>query len=146
REQPTVLTPHEGELARLLEVESDEVKAHRLDHVREAAELSGAVVLLKGDDTIVAVPGGPEAISAGGTPALATAGTGAVRSGLSGGIGRPGRAMVQTPAHVGCQRGRVRGPRRHIHQTGHTRLPVVDDGQCVGVVTRIDVLGALASE
>jgi ADP-dependent NAD(P)H-hydrate dehydratase / NAD(P)H-hydrate epimerase len=86
REAPTVLTPHEGELARLLEVDSDEVKVHRLAHVREAAERSGAVVLLKGDDTVVAVPGGPEAISAGGTPALATAGTGDVLSGLIGAL------------------------------------------------------------
>src|SRR4051794_12586929 len=86
REAPTILTPHEGELARLLEVESDQVKAHRLAHVREAAELSGAVVLLKGDDTIVAAPGGPEAISSGGTPALATAGTGDVLSGLIGAL------------------------------------------------------------
>ena len=105
REQPTVLTPHEGELARLLEVESDEVKAHRLDHVREAAELSGAVVLLKGDDTIVAVPGGPEAISAGGTPALATAGTGDVLSGLIGALLAKGldaleAAALGTFAHV----------------------------------------------
>ena len=86
RDAPTVLTPHEGELARLLELDSDEVKAHRLDHAREAAERSGAVVLLKGDDTIVAVPGGPEAISHGGTPALATAGTGDVLSGLIGAL------------------------------------------------------------
>src|SRR4051794_14122676 len=86
REAPTILTPHEGELARLLELDSDEVKAHRLAHVREAAERSGAVVLLKGDDTIVAAPGGPEAISAGGTPALATAGTGDVLSGLIGAL------------------------------------------------------------
>ncbi|MFL5868043.1 MAG: NAD(P)H-hydrate dehydratase [Thermoleophilaceae bacterium] len=105
REQPTVLTPHEGELARLLEVESDEVKAHRLEHVREAAELSGAVVLLKGDDTIVAVRGGPEAISAGGTPALATAGTGDVLSGLIGALLAKGldaleAAALGTFAHV----------------------------------------------
>jgi NAD(P)H-hydrate epimerase len=86
RDAPTVLTPHEGELARLLELDSDEVKAHRLDHAREAAQRSGAVVLLKGDDTIVAVPGGPEAISPGGTPALATAGTGDVLSGLIGAL------------------------------------------------------------
>jgi NAD(P)H-hydrate epimerase len=86
RDAPTVLTPHEGELARLLELDSGEVKAHRLAHAREAAERSGAVVLLKGDDTIVAVPGGPDAISAGGTPALATAGTGDVLSGLIGAL------------------------------------------------------------
>jgi ADP-dependent NAD(P)H-hydrate dehydratase / NAD(P)H-hydrate epimerase len=86
REAPTVLTPHEAELGRLLEVETEEVAAHRLEHVREAAELSGAVVLLKGDDTIVARPGGPVAISPGGTPALATAGTGDVLSGLIGAL------------------------------------------------------------
>jgi ADP-dependent NAD(P)H-hydrate dehydratase / NAD(P)H-hydrate epimerase len=86
REAATVLTPHEAELGRLLEVSTEEVAAHRLQHVREAAELSGAVVLLKGDDTIIARPGGPVAISPGGTPALATAGTGDVLSGLIGAL------------------------------------------------------------
>jgi hydroxyethylthiazole kinase-like uncharacterized protein yjeF len=86
REAPTVLTPHEAELGRLLEVDPGEVAAHRVRHAREAAERSGAVVLLKGDDTIVAEPGGPLAISPGGTPALATAGTGDVLSGLIGAL------------------------------------------------------------
>jgi NAD(P)H-hydrate epimerase len=84
RKAPTVITPHEGELGRLLEIDSSEVAAQRLEHAREAAERSGAVVLLKGDDTIVARPGGPVAISPGATPALATAGTGDVLSGLIG--------------------------------------------------------------
>jgi ADP-dependent NAD(P)H-hydrate dehydratase / NAD(P)H-hydrate epimerase len=86
RDAATVLTPHEAELGRLLEVGTEEVEAHRLQHVREAAELSGAVVLLKGDDTIIARPGGPVAISPGGTTALATAGTGDVLSGLIGAL------------------------------------------------------------
>ena len=86
REAFTVLTPHEGEMGRLLEIGTEEVAAHRLQYVREAAELSGAVVLLKGDDTIIARPGGPVAISPGGTPALATAGTGDVLSGLIGAL------------------------------------------------------------
>jgi NAD(P)H-hydrate epimerase len=86
RDAPTVLTPHEAELGRLLEVSTEEVRDHRLQHAREAAELSGAVVLLKGDDTLVARPGGPVAISPGGTPALATAGTGDVLSGLIGAL------------------------------------------------------------
>jgi ADP-dependent NAD(P)H-hydrate dehydratase / NAD(P)H-hydrate epimerase len=86
RDAPTVLTPHEAELGRLLDVSTEEVAAHRVQHVREAAELSGAIVLLKGDDTIVARPGGPLAISPGGTPALATAGTGDVLSGLIGAL------------------------------------------------------------
>ena len=86
RDAPTVLTPHEAELGRLLEVDTAEVAAHRLEHAREAAELSGAVLLLKGDDTIVARPGGPVAINPHGTPALATAGTGDVLSGLIGAL------------------------------------------------------------
>ena len=86
REAPTVLTPHEAELGRLLEVSTEEVSLHRLEHAREAAEISGAVVLLKGDDTIVARPDGMVAISPGGTPALATAGTGDVLSGLIGAL------------------------------------------------------------
>jgi len=84
RTAPTVLTPHSAELGRLLERETAEVDAHRLACAREAADRSGAVVLLKGDDTIVAAPGGPFVISPGATPALATAGTGDVLSGLLG--------------------------------------------------------------
>jgi NAD(P)H-hydrate epimerase len=86
RKAPTVLTPHEGEMGKLLERGPDEVAAHRLACAREAAERSGAVVLLKGDDTIVAAPGGPVAISPGGTSALSTAGTGDVLSGLIGAL------------------------------------------------------------
>jgi ADP-dependent NAD(P)H-hydrate dehydratase / NAD(P)H-hydrate epimerase len=98
RTAPTVLTPHEGELGRLLEVDSDEVRQHRLAHAREAAERSGAVVLLKGDDTIVAVPGGPVAVSPGATPALATAGTGDVLSGLIGALLGKGLAAFEAAA------------------------------------------------
>jgi NAD(P)H-hydrate repair Nnr-like enzyme with NAD(P)H-hydrate dehydratase domain len=77
-----VLTPHGGELARLLELDSDAIRARRLDHAREAARRSGAIVLLKGDDTIVAEPEGRVGVSRGGSPALATAGTGDVLSGV----------------------------------------------------------------
>jgi NAD(P)H-hydrate epimerase len=84
RSAPTVLTPHAGELARLLEIDSAEVAAHRLRCVRQAAATAGAVVLLKGDDTIVAAPDGRTAVNPGGAPALATAGTGDVLSGVIG--------------------------------------------------------------
>jgi ADP-dependent NAD(P)H-hydrate dehydratase / NAD(P)H-hydrate epimerase len=82
RSAATVLTPHAGELARLLESDSGEIAAHRLHCVRDAAARAGAVVLLKGDDTIVAAPDGRVAVSRGGAPALATAGTGDVLSGV----------------------------------------------------------------
>jgi ADP-dependent NAD(P)H-hydrate dehydratase / NAD(P)H-hydrate epimerase len=118
REAPTILTPHEGELARLLDLDSDEVKAHRRAHARHAAERSGAIVLLKGDDTICAAPGGPDAISPGGTPALASAGTGDVLSGLIGALLAKGleplvAAALGTLAHVRAGRAaaeRIGGP------------------------------------
>jgi ADP-dependent NAD(P)H-hydrate dehydratase / NAD(P)H-hydrate epimerase len=86
RPAPTVLTPHAGELGRLLEVESAEVEKRRLDHAREAAAAAQAIVVLKGDDTLVARPDGFVAVSAGNSPALATAGTGDVLSGTIGAL------------------------------------------------------------
>jgi ADP-dependent NAD(P)H-hydrate dehydratase / NAD(P)H-hydrate epimerase len=77
-----VLTPHAGELGRLLECDSREIERRRLHHARAAAEQAQAVVVLKGDDTLVAAPDGAVAVSRGGSPALATAGTGDVLSGV----------------------------------------------------------------
>jgi ADP-dependent NAD(P)H-hydrate dehydratase / NAD(P)H-hydrate epimerase len=82
RSAPTILTPHAGELGRLLGRPSADVEAHRLAAAREAAERSGAIVLLKGDDTLVVPPTGVAGVSRGGSPALATAGTGDVLSGV----------------------------------------------------------------
>jgi len=82
RTAPTVLTPHAGELGRLLEVSSEEIERERLRHVRAAAEQAQAIVVLKGDDTLIADPSGRVAVSPGGTPALATAGTGDVLTGV----------------------------------------------------------------
>jgi ADP-dependent NAD(P)H-hydrate dehydratase / NAD(P)H-hydrate epimerase len=81
REAPTVLTPHAGELARLLGIDSEEVQSERLAHARRAAEQAQAIVVLKGDDTLVVEPAGRIAISRGNSPALATAGTGDVLTG-----------------------------------------------------------------
>ena len=82
RPAPTVITPHAGELGRLLEIDSGEVNAQRLRCARDAARRSGAVVVLKGDDTIVVGSDGAPAINALSSPALATAGTGDVLSGM----------------------------------------------------------------
>ena len=83
RDAPTVLTPHAGELGRLLGWPSADVEAHRLAAARETAERSGAVVVLKGDDTLVVEPVGFTGVSMGGSPGLATAGTGDVLSGIA---------------------------------------------------------------
>jgi ADP-dependent NAD(P)H-hydrate dehydratase / NAD(P)H-hydrate epimerase len=82
RAAPTVLTPHAGELARLLGSDSAWVDAHRLEAARTAAERFGATVLLKGQDTLVASPGGEVVVCDLGPPALATAGTGDVLTGV----------------------------------------------------------------
>jgi NAD(P)H-hydrate epimerase len=79
-----VITPHEGELGRLLGRPSAAIAAARLRSAREAAARSGAVVVLKGDDTIVAQPDGLAGVSPGATPGLATAGTGDVLAGVIG--------------------------------------------------------------
>jgi hydroxyethylthiazole kinase-like uncharacterized protein yjeF len=79
---PRVLTPHEGELGRLLGRDSREIAAHRIASVREAAERFACVVVLKGADTLVAAPGANLLVSALGLPSLATAGTGDVLTGV----------------------------------------------------------------
>jgi len=82
RSAPLVLTPHAGELARLLDRDAEWVGAHRLEAARAAADRFGAVVLLKGADTIVAAPNTGAIVSDLGPPALATAGTGDVLTGV----------------------------------------------------------------
>jgi NAD(P)H-hydrate epimerase len=82
RGAPTVLTPHAGELARLLGCESADIEQQRLRNVRAAARQAQAIVVLKGDDTLIADPAGRVAVSRGDSPALATAGTGDVLTGV----------------------------------------------------------------
>jgi ADP-dependent NAD(P)H-hydrate dehydratase / NAD(P)H-hydrate epimerase len=82
RDAPTVLTPHAGELGRLLELDSSQIERERLRNACDAARHARAVVVLKGDDTLIADPDGWVAVSRGGSPALATAGTGDVLTGV----------------------------------------------------------------
>ena len=86
RRAATVLTPHAGELGRLLGVASAQIDSARVVHARRAAVESQAVVVLKGDDTVVAFPDGRIAVSRGGAPGLATAGTGDVLAGVTGAL------------------------------------------------------------
>ena len=85
RTAATVLTPHVGEAARLLSTDSTAVSTHRLETARELAGRSQAVVVLKGDDTIV-TDGERVAVNTLPAPALATAGTGDVLAGIVGGF------------------------------------------------------------
>jgi ADP-dependent NAD(P)H-hydrate dehydratase / NAD(P)H-hydrate epimerase len=83
---PTLLTPHAGELARMLRVEREAVEGARLEHARAAAERFAAVVLLKGRHTLVAAPDGRVRVNTTGTPWLASAGAGDVLAGLCGAL------------------------------------------------------------
>jgi NAD(P)H-hydrate epimerase len=84
RDAPTVLTPHAGELGRLLGRPSAWVSANRLDAVQAGADDTGTVVLLKGVDTIVAGPSRNPVVADLGCPGLATAGSGDVLTGVVG--------------------------------------------------------------
>ena len=66
RDAPTLLTPHAGELGRLLGADPADVESHRLEHARKAAASLGATVLLKGSTTVIAAPDGRSAASQGG--------------------------------------------------------------------------------
>ena len=83
RRGPTVLTPHDGEAGRLLGRDSSAVTAHRLSAARQLAIESRAVVVLKGDDSII-TDGERVAVNALPAPGLATAGTGDVLAGVVG--------------------------------------------------------------
>jgi NAD(P)H-hydrate epimerase len=85
RDAPTVITPHAGELGRLLGAGAKEVSASRLRSARSAAEEHGCCVLLKGSDTLIA-EGEKVAVNSTGNVALATAGTGDVLSGVIGAL------------------------------------------------------------
>ncbi|GGK77603.1 bifunctional NAD(P)H-hydrate repair enzyme [Sphaerisporangium melleum] len=84
RPAPTLITPHAGELGRLLGVPRAEIEARRLHHVRRAARELGVTVLLKGSTTLVAEEGRPVRVNVTGTPWLATGGTGDVLAGIAG--------------------------------------------------------------
>jgi NAD(P)H-hydrate epimerase len=116
RDAPTVLTPHSGELARLLGETSDWVDAHRLEALARAVERFGCVVLLKGAEMLIGAPGEGALVCSIGRPSLATAGTGDVLTGIVGaflakgleprlaaaaGAAALGRASIEAPHEAG---------------------------------------------
>lgn len=84
---PVVLTPHAGELARILRTDRDAVNADRAAAARRAADEFGATVLLKGHETLVAAPGSPDLLHVANAPTwLATAGAGDALAGILGAL------------------------------------------------------------
>jgi len=109
---PRVLTPHEGELGRLLG--RNDISAHRLASVQEAAERFRCVVVLKGADTLVAAPGKGVLVAGSGLPSLATAGTGDVLTGIVGAFLAKGMEPQRAAAAAAAaqQRAAVEAPER----------------------------------
>jgi NAD(P)H-hydrate epimerase len=111
RTADTVLTPHDGEFARLMLRSASEM-ADRVSAARALAEASGAVALLKGTRTVIARPDGPARVNPTGTTALATAGTGDVLTGMIGGLlarGLPGLEAATAGAFLHGLAGRLAG-------------------------------------
>jgi len=129
RPAPTLITPHAGELGRLLGADPADIEARRLEYARRAADTLGVCVLLKGSTTVVAPPDGvdPVLVNTTGTPWLATAGTGDVLAGLAGallaqGLLPPQAAITAAYLHGLAARLAVAGgdehSRRHWGQRG----------------------------
>ena len=103
RDGETVLTPHVGELARLLGRENREIVADRLENVRSAARTAESVVVLKGGPTLIADPRGGVFVNPTGNPGMATAGTGDVLTGIVCGLlaqGLDGLAAAQVGVYL----------------------------------------------
>jgi NAD(P)H-hydrate epimerase len=81
-----ILTPHPGEMSRLMGISTKEVQADRLGNAQSVAKKSGAAIVLKGDRTVIAFPDGETWVNPTGSPSMATGGTGDILTGMTAGM------------------------------------------------------------
>ncbi|HEU4437347.1 MAG TPA: NAD(P)H-hydrate dehydratase, partial [candidate division Zixibacteria bacterium] len=107
RKSPTILTPHTGELSRLLKIPSDEIQADRIGAAKRGAAELNSILLLKGMPTIIATPVGEVWISPTGNSGMATAGAGDVLTGLLSGLLAQGMEPLKAASAAAFLHGRA---------------------------------------